>query len=179
MNLLFNMDKNDYDPSLVSLAGDESIVFRRDSARAVIFRDEKLSVIYSQKNNFYKIPGGGIETGEDPIDSMIREVKEESGLTVIRESVKEMGYVHRIQKGKHEPLFIQDNYYYYCGAEPGQSAPCYSNTELAQDFTPDFVPLQKAIEVNTEYFRLHPEDDMIVRELQVMKIIKSQMKVSD
>lgn len=110
MNLLFNMDKKDYDPSLVSLTGDESIVFRRDSARAVIFRDEKLSVIYSQKNNFYKIPGGGIETVEDPIDAMIREVKEESGLTVIRESVKEMGYVHRIQKGKHEPLFIQDNY---------------------------------------------------------------------
>ena len=174
MHLLFDMDKKDYDPSL---AGDESKVFRRDSARAVIFRDGKLAVIYSQKNHFYKIPGGGIEAGENPVDAMIREVKEESGLNVIRESVKEMGYVHRIQKGKHEPLFIQDNYYYYCDAEEGQSAPCYSNAELAHDFTPDFVPLQKAIEVNTEYNRLHPEDDMIARELRVMKIIKSQLQI--
>ena len=172
MHLLFEMDKKDYDLSLV---GDDSKVFRRDSARAVIFRDGKLVVIYSQKNHFYKIPGGGIETGEKPIDAMIREVKEEAGLSIIPESVEEMGYVHRIQKGRHEPLFIQDNYYYYCDAEPGQSAPSYSNDELEEGFIPDFVPLQKAIEVNEEFRRLHPDDVMIDRELRVMKIIQQKL----
>ena len=54
---------------------------------------------------------------------MIREVKEEVGLTVIPESVAEFGYVHRIQKGKHEPVFIQDNFYYLCDVTEGLVPP--------------------------------------------------------
>lgn len=96
--LLFEIDKKDYDPN--------GAAFIRPSARAIIIRKNEISMLYSKKRGYYKIPGGGIEQGEDNVTAMIREVKEEVGLIVIPETVREFGYVHRIQKGKHEPIFI-------------------------------------------------------------------------
>lgn len=126
MKLLFEIDKKDYD-----INGE---AFIRPSARAIIFRNNKLAVIYSNKKRYCKIPGGGIEKGENPMEAMIREVREEVGLDVIPETIKEFGYVHRIQKGKHEPVFIQDNYYYICEAYDGQHPSCFSEAEKSEEF---------------------------------------------
>ena len=163
MELLFEIDKKDYD-----LNGK---VFCRPSARGIILKDGKIAVIYSRKSKFYKIPGGGVEPGEDNLSAMIREVKEESGLTVLPETIKEFGYVHRIQKGEHEPVFVQDNFYYLCDVENTQELPRYTDTEKSQEFIPVFVDLTEAIKVNQEYVKAHPWDVMIERELRVMKII--------
>lgn len=166
MELLFEIDKKDYDP--------DGEVFRRPSARAAIIQDGKIAVIYSRKNKFYKIPGGGVEAGEDNISAMIREVKEEVGLTVKPETVKEFGYVHRIQRGKHEPVFIQDNFYYLCSVEDGQELPQYSDAEKREEFVPVFVDLTEAIRVNEEYVKENSLDSMIERELRVLKIIQEK-----
>ena len=111
MRLLFEMDKKDY--------GGCTRTFTRDSARSVIIRDGKIAMIHSLKYDYYKFPGGGIENGEKPVEAMIRETREEAGLVVIPESVREYGYVHRIQKSDRDNAvsFIQDNYYYLCEAE--------------------------------------------------------------
>ncbi len=163
VRLLFEIDKKDYDP-----AGKASV---RPSARAIIIKKGKIAVIYSQKHKYFKIPGGGIEPGENKIDAMIREVKEEVGLTVIVESVAEFGYVHRIQKGKHEPVFIQDNFYYLCDVTEGQVPPQFTENEKKEEFVPCFVDLDEAIRVNEEYVKENSYDSMIERELRVMKML--------
>ena len=73
-------------------------------------------MIHSIKYDYYKFPGGGIKDGENPVDAMIRETREESGLVVLPDTVKEYGYVHRIQRSDQDKTecFIQDNYYYLC-----------------------------------------------------------------
>ena len=83
MRILFEMDKKDYVPN-------ES-VFSRPSARAVIIKDGKIAMVYSKKYNYYKFPGGGIEADECMEDALIREVLEETGLCVIRDSIQEYG----------------------------------------------------------------------------------------
>ena len=83
LRLLFEMDMNDY-------AGCTH-TFVRNSARSIIIRDRKAAMIHSMKYDYYKFPGGGIEKGEDPIAAMIRETREEAGLEVIPESVREYG----------------------------------------------------------------------------------------
>ncbi len=59
---------------------------------------------------------GGIDSGESHIDALIREVREESGLLVKPDSIKEYGHVLVKEKGNMEDLFIQDNFYYFYDA---------------------------------------------------------------
>ena len=103
MRLLFDMDLHDY--------GSCTRSFVRNSARSIIIRDGKIAMIHSLKYDYYKFPGGGIEAGENPVEAMIRETREEAGLVVIPETVREYGYVHRIQKSQSNPdeTSIQDN----------------------------------------------------------------------
>ncbi len=68
MRLLFEMDKKDY--------GECTQTFARDSARSIIIRDGRIAMIHSQKYDYYKFPGGGIENGENPVEAMIRETQE-------------------------------------------------------------------------------------------------------
>lgn len=165
MRLLFELDKKDYDPS--------GEVFRRPSARAIIFREGKIAVIYSKKYKYCNIPGGGIEAGEDNVSAMIREVREETGLIVKPETVREFGYVHRIQKGKQEPVFIQDNFYYFCEVEDIQEGLKLSPEEMEEEFIPVFMELQDAIKINEEYAS-HENDMMIQRELNVLRMIANE-----
>ena len=169
MRLLFEIDKKDYDS--------DGKVFVRPSSRAIIIINGKIAVIYSQKHKYYKIPGGGIEPGENKIDAMIREVKEEVGLTVIPESITEFGYVHRLQKGKHEPVFIQDNFYYLCDVKEGQVPPRFTESEKKEEFIPCFVDLDEAIKVNEKYVKENSYDSMIERELRVMRMIADTQKI--
>lgn len=94
-----------------------------------------------------------------------------ASVRVIVESVAEFGYVHRIQKGKHEPVFIQDNFYYLCDVTEGQVPPQFTENEKKEEFVPCFVDLNEAIRVNEEYVKENSYDSMIERELRVMKMI--------
>lgn len=61
----------------------------RPSVRAIIQQDDKLAMVYNQKYDYYAFPGGGVEDGENFHQALIREVKEETGLKVIPETIEE------------------------------------------------------------------------------------------
>ena len=111
MRMLFALDRQDY-------AGCKQVQ-RRDSARAIIIRDGRVAMVYSRRYGYYKFPGGGIEQGEDPVDAVIRETREEAGLIIVPDSIKEYGYVHRVNRSDVDPSekFVQDNYYFLCAVE--------------------------------------------------------------
>ena len=77
MRTLFEMDKKDYSRC--------NHTYTRNSARSIIIRDGRVAMVHSLKYDYYKFPGGGIEEGENPIDAMIRETREEAGLRVVPE----------------------------------------------------------------------------------------------
>lgn len=106
MKKLFTIDLKDYD--LLSQR------YVRPSARAIIIKDNKVALVYSKKYGYYKFPGGGIKENESPVTALIREVKEEVGLTVKKETIREFGSVLRIQKSETNSIFYQENYYYLC-----------------------------------------------------------------
>lgn len=110
MRLLFEIDKKDY--------GKYTRSFVRNSARSIIISGGKVAMVHSAKFDCYKFPGGGIKAGETPVDAMIRETREEAGLLVLPDTVREYGYVHRVQRSETDETerFIQDSYYYLCQA---------------------------------------------------------------
>ncbi|MGN0612244.1 MAG: NUDIX domain-containing protein [Ruminiclostridium sp.] len=165
MRLLFSLDKKDYENCTHS--------FVRNSARSIIISDKKIAMIHSLKYDYYKFPGGGIEKGETPKDAMIRETREEAGLIVIPESIKEYGYVHRIKKSDIDDTecFIQDNYYFLCDAEAEIVAQRLDNYEAEETFTLEYIAPETAIEKNLSTADTPYDAVMFEREARVLQML--------
>ena len=165
MRLLFEIDLDDYNKS--------GKAFIRPSARAIIIKDNKIYMVHSLLYDYYKFPGGGIEHDESNIDALIRETAEEAGLIVIKDSIKEYGYVHRIQKSDHDDysMFIQDNYYYLCDVENNRINQKLDDYEEHEKFTLELVNPKIAIDANRN--KNHGSKDMIEleREAKVLQIL--------
>lgn len=168
MRLLFEIDKKDH--------GGCTHSYVRDSARSIMIQCGRAAMIHSLKYDYYKFPGGGIEPGETPIDAMIRETLEETGLTVIPGSVLEYGYVHRVQKSTTDETerFVQDNFYYLCAAEESIRPQKLDDYESEERFTLEFVRPEHAIAVNRSEGH-DPEDRvMLEREARVLEMLLSE-----
>ena len=168
MRLLFEMDRKDYDPN--------GSRFERPSVRGIIVRDGKVAMVHSKKYDYYKFPGGGIEPGEEMQATLIREVKEESGLVVIPDTIREFGWVHRIQKGSVDDIFVQDNYYYLCDVEQAVGQQKLDAYEAEEEFTLVYVTPHTVIEVNRR--EEHGKESgnplfitMLEREARVMELL--------
>ena len=167
---LFEMDLHDY-------AGCTK-VFSRPSARGIIVRDGKIALVYSRKEQYYKFPGGGIHGGEDRKAALVREVKEEVGMTVIPESIAQFGSVMRRQKSNMEPdtVFEQENFYYVCRVEETVAEQNLDDYEREAEFTLQWAGIDQAIRVNDAYFSENEFDTlMIKREMRVLQIIREAM----
>ena len=165
MRLLFEMDKKDY--------ADCTRSFVRNSARSIIISDKKVAMIHSEKYDYYKFPGGGIEVGEDPVAAMIRETREEAGLVIIPESVKEYGIVHRVQKSDKDPdvRFIQDNFYYLCAAEDDAVSQNLQGYEAEEGYVLVYVDPRVAIEKNRHLGKTPYSSTMFEREARVLEML--------
>ena len=54
----------------------------RKGARAILKHHDQFVLIYHDEWNLYTLPGGGIETNEDPLAALKREIKEETGFSI-------------------------------------------------------------------------------------------------
>ena len=172
MRQLFEIDLKDYE--------DFNRVFSRPSARGIIFRDgNKIALVYSKNEKYYKFPGGGIHENEDPKDALIREVREEVGLIVIPESICEFGSVMRRQKSNVSPhtIFEQDNFYYICKITDQIVAQNLDHYEAEAGFVLRFVDLDEAIHMNSAYkSEDYFNEIMIKRETKVLQLIKDEIQ---
>lgn len=167
MKSLFIIDKKDYEESYTCS--------KRPSARAIIIKGNLLAMVYSEKYRYYKFPGGGIEKGEEHIPALIREVREETGLSVISDTVKEYGRVDIIRKSDmfENTVFCQENFYYLCDVTEGVGSQKLDDYELESGFTLKYVTADEAIRTNREE---STTDDvyMIQRESRVLEILKGE-----
>lgn len=167
MRLLFTMDSGDYEE------GGRS--FSRPSARAVVIRDGRVAMVYSQKFRHYKFPGGGIEAGESREAALLREAREEAGLVLDPQSVRPYGFVHRIERGSEEPLFIQDNFYYLASASAivPQELDGY---EAEEGYTLRWVDPREAIELNKALTSVYKRKyhTMLLREAMVLERLMAE-----
>ena len=139
MKDLFEMDRKNYNP--------DGKVYTRPSARAIIVRGDTVLLMYSKKYGYFKFPGGGIEPGESHAETIIREVKEESGYLVKPDTIEEYGRVVKRECGQNGPdeIFEQENFYYFCEVEDNPVETDLDDYEAEEVFTPCFVISWKVI----------------------------------
>ncbi len=88
-----------------NLSEDEVLDFpRRLTARAIVLNEnrDKIAMQYAVNHRYYKLPGGGIEEGEDMETALKRECLEELGYDIIIES--ELGAVVEYRKSEYSQI---------------------------------------------------------------------------
>lgn len=160
MKLLFTIDRKDYDESWAHS--------KRPSIRAVIFKGDKLAMVYSVRDGYYKFPGGGMEEGEDQRSTLIREVREEVGLNVIPSSIKEFGEVVELRKSNifENTVFEQESFYYFCDTEEATGDQHLDDYEADAGFELRYVTIEDAITANQS-----ADAEFLIRETRVLRLL--------
>lgn len=115
----------------------------REAGRAVVFdNDDKVALLHVVNENYYKLPGGGTEVGEDKIDALHRECKEEIGCDV--EIIKEIGFIVEYRK-----IFTikQTSYCYLAKIKGKKENPNFTDSEKEKGFEVVWLSYNEAIKV--------------------------------
>jgi len=148
----------------------------RDSVRGIILEHGKLLMVYSNKAEEYKFPGGGLLEGEIKDVAIKRAVLEEVGRKVI--SVNEsLGYVDQIYNDVYDQkrYFYLRSYYYFCEISEEEFRPNFDVYEHDLEFTPTWVTIDEAIMVNQKKHDEGSDYYWTERELYVLKLLKEML----
>lgn len=113
----------------------------RRAARALVFdKDGKVALLHATNKGYHKLPGGGIEEGEDIIEALERECLEEIGCHI--SNPKELGVIEEYRNGFK---MHQTSYCYIAdlAGEKGQNH--LEEDEAADGFEPEWMALDEAI----------------------------------
>ncbi len=162
--------------NLESLTQEEYKDFRnREAVRAIVVdEDGKVALVHVGRDNYYKIPGGGIDKGEDKIEALKRECMEEAGVH-IKENPIELGYIF---EAKRSWEMTQKSYCYIAEVEGEKKEPEYTSAEQRQDFSFQWISVDEAIEL----MKSNIPDDIALqymarRDLMFMEAYKNSQKV--
>lgn len=170
MRILHFLDSKDYDESLPRTV--------RNAVRAIILSGGNLVLIKSDRFGEYKFPGGGAKPGETHSETLIRETREETGLTVIASSIKEYGMTREIHRDAFgEGVFEMNSYYYLCGVEDGISETALDEYEKEYGYKLTIASVDDAISTNAELCD-EREAPWVRRELFVLRQIKDELKLA-
>ena len=144
-------------------------IFKRTAARAIVNDGDKYLLITSKYGD-YKFAGGGMEPGEDLVDTLVREIQEETGYLIIRDSIKKYGKVLEKRKGKKEDIMEMDSHYFFCKVESEAGDRNLDEYEEEYDYQVVWITLPEALEKNKQITNLYA-CPWIVREIKVMEMI--------
>lgn len=138
MKLLKEISDKDIKENPVTCTGKYGL---RRAARAVVINDlGQVALMHASKSGYFKLPGGGIESGEGIYDALIREIREEVGVEI--DILSDIGVIIEY---RDEIEFLQISYCYYCKARDGYNKPNFTEEEMEEGFELLWMTIDEAI----------------------------------
>lgn len=133
-------------PDLTSTQGR---VFRRHAARGIVLRNEQILLLFTERYNDFSFPGGGLDTDEDIIAGLTRELEEETGARDIR-VLQNVGYIeeYRPYWKPNYDLMHMTSHFYRCEVAPQLQPVRMESHEIANGMRPVWIDLHQAIAHN-------------------------------
>lgn len=166
MRILATFDAKDYQDTVG--------VYEKYSVRGIIMRDGKLAMQCSRDGE-YKIPGGGMEAGEDYIQALIREVREETGLHIIEGEIAELGEIVEMRRDIFDATkkYICHSLFYYCKVGERQDELKLTPSEAAKGYELKWADPREIYRRNI----LIEKDPWIVRDTAFVKMLMDKKVV--
>ena len=155
----------------VSIVGDNYFGYwdkKRIACRGIIIEDDRILLSYARRLDVWMLPGGGLEDGESAEDCCVREVSEETGITI----------------EPYECVLEIDEYYedckymtmYYLGRITGKCDRKLTDMEISQELVPQWLPVEEALDVFSRHADYADRDEMkrgiYLREYTALKQLK-------
>lgn len=142
----------------------------REAVRAVVFDQSNLvPLIYSTVNNYAKLPGGGVEEGENMEQTLKRECLEEIGCNV--EIIQEIGMIVEY-RSKYK--LKQVSYCYLAKLIGEKGTPQLDEGEKEQGFETIWITIDEAIEkVTQKEFVMYESEYVTIREKTFLETAKN------
>ena len=165
MKLLLELDQKNYD-----LAWPGEI---REAVRAIVCRGEKLALVRSGAEGWYKFPGGGKVDGESHVEALLRETREETGLVLLPESLRPFGMVRELRRGHRgkEIRFEHRSYYYTADAQDRLVEQRLAKDEAELEFTLVWVGAREAYETNCRIMEQEGGAPFLLRDTGVLELL--------
>ena len=124
----------------------------RHACRGILVKDDKILIGYGKKEDFYIIPGGGIEEGETLIECCIREVLEETGIVCI----PTVNYLDI------DELFLDMNHinhYFICEIKEENHKTNFTKDEIAAELKFEWMDIDEILNIFSEYDKYKDTDN--------------------
>lgn len=168
MERMFLLDGENYTDDMPEIV--------RTAVRGIIFVDGKLLLIEDNKNEV-KLPGGGQEEGETDLETLIREVREETGCTAIAETVRPFGYIEEKRKSFNEDrIWHQFSRLYFCDVTDERTGTDYSESEKKHGMRFKMYTIDEAIAKNQAMLNHIGRLAWNQREYRTLLLIKAYME---
>lgn len=126
----------------------------------IYIKDRKLLLSKNKKHKAFYMPGGKREQGEDNIQALIRELKEELQINLIPESIKQYGIFEAQAYAK--PIGTYVRIYCYIGNHIGKITPSAEVETIGFFSHDDYMQMEETA----------PAVCKIVKDLKVRKMIR-------
>jgi ADP-ribose pyrophosphatase YjhB (NUDIX family) len=167
MKKILVMDEQNYAPDLGEIY--------RVAVRGIIFIEGKLLMI----ENYFgeaKLPGGGIEEGEDDYSALVREVKEETGYDVITDTIRPFGEIEEKRMSTQEPMiWHQVSRLYFCDVDSAKGQCNYTESEKKHGFRQVLYSIDDAIAKNEKMLEKEGKQAWNQREYKTLLLIREEI----
>jgi len=152
-------------------------LIERHAARGIVVKGENILLLFTQRYHDYSLPGGEIDEGEDEIEGLIRELKEETGAAGVR-NVKPFA-----RYDEYRPWYKPDadvihmiSHCYTCEIDEELGDTAYESHEVSNGMKPVWMNIYAAIAHNEEVIANSEKKGLsIERETFMLKVIAAEL----
>jgi ADP-ribose pyrophosphatase YjhB (NUDIX family) len=163
--------KTHYHPKVKAL--EQKSIFTRLATRSIAIQENMILLLYTERYEDYSLPGGGLDTGEDKIEGMKRELREETGAKNIR-NIKPFGIYEEYRPWYKPDYEIQHmiSYCYTCEIDQELGDSNLESYERNNGMKAVWIDIHEAIQHNEKTMATSENKGMsIERETFLLKLI--------
>ncbi|WP_400070517.1 NUDIX hydrolase [Zobellia russellii] len=168
--------KTHFHPEVTTL--ENKTVFTRLATRSIAIKEQNILLLYTERYEDYSLPGGGLDTDEDKIAGMMRELSEETGATDIQ-NIQPFGIYEEYRPWHKSGFDVQHmiSYCYTCDISEELGTPNLEHYETKNGMKAVWINIHDAIRHNKQTMASSDKKGMsIERETFLLELIANKIQ---